>query len=386
MIDNITMIDTPPPITSWSGAKHRKNIIRALSQADLAVLVVTDPDQLGTYSRTVWAWGDDSVREVYDKREKQEMDDQQCTLLAIAKAVGVNQLLVVVTDRPSQSRWATQQTVPKQNFEEIKTRVSARLEQIGFDPAKVPFIAVTTSLIGSFPSSRQEIMYPAWYNGLSLIEHIKAVRPGHQGIDCPLRLPILSVLHVAGVGPVGIGRVSSGILRQGMDCHIGPTSTSSTRACSIQKNNVPMIEAVPGDLVGFQLENSTLLRRGYVVSETVHSARAALSFEAQIVVLDSAPCQSLQKLQLSSVPLVHCHTARAPCRIAIINSMPNSDNRIESSPESLGPGDHAMLTFVPTIPFVVESSAEFPGLSHITVYVSKQLVAVGTVRVVVHRP
>lgn len=121
-----------------------------------------------------------------------------------------------------------------------------------------------------------------WYNGPTLIEAIDKITPPTRPFDKPLRLPINDVYKIGGVGTVPVGRVETGVLKPGMSVVFTP-SAITTEVKSIEMHHENLLEALPGDNVGFNIKNVAVkdLKRGYVTSDTKNDpAKEAETFVA----------------------------------------------------------------------------------------------------------
>jgi elongation factor 1-alpha len=98
----------------------------------------------------------------------------------------------------------------EKRFMEIVKEVSAYLQKIGYNPAKIPFIPIS-GWIGDNLIEKSENMN--WYGGPTLTEALDAMEPPKRPTDKPLRLPINDVYKIHGFGTVPVGRVETGILK-----------------------------------------------------------------------------------------------------------------------------------------------------------------------------
>ena len=81
-----------------------------------------------------------------------------------------------------------------------------------------------------------------------------------------------------------VGRVETGILKQGMQVHFAPVSLTS-EVKSVEMHHENLAEALPGDNVGFNVKKLSIkeIRRGYVVGDDKNKPpQAAKDFKAQV--------------------------------------------------------------------------------------------------------
>ena len=87
-----------------------------------------------------------------------------------------------------------------------------------------------------------------------------------------------------GIGIVPVGRVETGLLRPGMEVTFAPTGLS-TEVKSVEMGQESLTEALPGDVVGFNVQNVSRedLKRGNVAGDTKNDPpKATNSFTAQV--------------------------------------------------------------------------------------------------------
>jgi elongation factor 1-alpha len=122
-------------------------------------------------------------------------------------------------------------------------------------------------------------------DGKCLIEALDAVIPPSRPTEKPLRLPLQDVYKIGGIGTVPVGRVETGVIKPGMVVVFAPVNLT-TEVKSVEMHHEALLEAVPGDNVGFNVKNVSVkeLRRGYVCGDTKNCPpRAAQDFTAQVL-------------------------------------------------------------------------------------------------------
>jgi len=109
----------------------------------------------------------------------------------------------------------------------------------------------------------------AWYKGPTLMEALDALIPPKRPTEKPLRLPLQDVYKIGGIGTVPVGRVETGVLKPGMSVTFAP-SAIVTDVKSVEMHHESLVEAIPGDNVGFNVKNIAVkdLKRGYVCSDS----------------------------------------------------------------------------------------------------------------------
>ncbi|MBS7628313.1 elongation factor 1-alpha, partial [Candidatus Bathyarchaeota archaeon] len=205
-----TIIDAPG---------HRdfiKNMITGASQADAAILVVSAKE--GEFEVAIAPGG--------QGREH----------AFLAMTLGVRQMIVTINKMDDASVNYSQA-----RFEKCRDEVRALLRTVGYDLSKVPIIPVS-GWKGDNLVKLSENM--PWYKGPTLLQALDLLVPPTKPIDKPLRLPVQDVYAITGVGTVPVGRVETGILREGQTIVFMP-SNKRGEVRSIETHHVRIKEALP---------------------------------------------------------------------------------------------------------------------------------------------
>ena len=182
-----------------------------------------------------------------------------------------------------------------------------------------------------------------WYRGPCLLDALDALTPPKQSINIPLRLPIHDVYKIEGVGTVAVGRVETGSLKVGCSCTIGPADLTTTIS-SIEMHHKEVDEALPGDYVGFKVENKGV-KRGYVASESKRDpAKNTTMFVGQVIVINHPG-----KIVNGYTPVLDCHTAHIACRFDKIRAKidKRTEEVIEEEPKFIKAGEAALVELIP---------------------------------------
>ena len=315
-----------------------KNMITGASQADAAVLVVA---------------ADDGVM------------PQTKEHIFLSKTLGINQLIVAVNKMDVVD-------YSEDKYNEIKDSVSKLIKSIGYKPDKVPFIPLS-AFEGDNISEKSS--NTPWYKGKDLISALDDLTVPEKPIDKPLRIPIQDVYTITGVGTVPVGRVETGVMKQGDNVVFEPAGKEG-EVKSIEEHHETMPSAEPGDNIGFNVRGvgKNDVRRGDVAGHADDAPTVAKQFDAQIVVL-----QHPGVITVGYTPVFHCHTAQIACTFVELSKKltPATGQVDEENPDFLKTGNAAIVKVRPTKPMVVENAREIPQMGRFAIRDMGQTVAAG---------
>jgi elongation factor 1-alpha len=340
-----TIIDAPG---------HRdfiKNMITGASQADAAILMIASA--VGEFEAGISKAG----------------QTREHALLAFT--LGVKQVVVAVNKMDDKSvRYA------QARFDHIAAEVGGYLKKVGYNAGNVRCVPISGWTGDNMVESSAEM---PWYDGPTLLGALDALAPPTRPVEKPLRLPLLDVYKIGGIGTVPVGRVETGVITPGMVCTFAPANVTA-EVKSVEMHNVVVEQAGPGDTVGFSVKQLTVndIRRGVVCSDAkCDPARQAESFTAQVMVLNH-PGQ----IGAGYAPVVDCHTCHIACKFAALDAKfdRRSGRELEKAPRFLVSGDAALVTLVPTKPMCVEAFGEYPPLGRFAMRDMRQTVAVGVIK------
>merc|ERR1719370_1159278 len=167
-------------------------------------------------------------------------------------------------------------------FNEIQKEIGGYVKKVGYNPKAVAVVPIS-GWVGDNMIEPSENM--KWYKGWSievkikdkaetrsaktLLEAIDAIVPPTRPNDKPLRLPLQDVYKIGGIGTVPVGRVETGTLKPGMVVSFSP-SNITTEVKSVEMHHESVLEALPGDNVGFNVKNVSIkdIKRGMVTGDS----------------------------------------------------------------------------------------------------------------------
>jgi len=305
-----------------------KNMITGASQADAAILTVDAKD--GVMEQT--------KEHVF-----------------LATTLGINQLIIAINKIDTVG-------YSEDRYNEVKEDVSALLKMVGYKLDGVNFIP-TSALFGANISEHSKDT--PWYKGPTILEGLDLFTAPEKPTGLPLRIPVQDAYTISGIGTVPVGRVETGTMKPG-DKIIFMPSGATGEVKSIEMHHEEILEAVPGDNIGFNVRGigKKDVRRGDVVGPASNPPTVADEFTAQIVVL-----QHPSAITAGYTPVFHCHTAQTACTFLSIDKKldPRTGQVAEENPTFIKAGDAAIVTIKPTRPMVIESYKEIPQLGRFAI-------------------
>jgi elongation factor 1-alpha len=339
-----TIIDAPG---------HRdfiKNMITGASQSDAAILLISA--KRGEFEAGIGPGG--------QTREH----------AFLAYTLGVNQLVVAINkmDDPSVD-WS------QERYDEIKGEISRVLKMSGYKLDKIEFVP-TSGWTGDNLAKRSDKM--PWYKGHTLFEALDKMDVPPKPINKPLRLPIQDIYTITGVGSVPVGRVETGVLKEGDDLIFMPSKTRG-QVKSIETHHVKVPKALPGDNIGFNVRGISKkdVHRGDVAGHPDNPPTIAKEFIGQIIIIHHPTA-----IAAGYSPVLHSNTGQISCRFKelIAKLDPRTGQTVEENPAFLKTGDGAVVRFEPIQPISVETYADFPELGRFAIRDMGTTIAAGVIK------
>src|SRR5229473_4021780 len=339
-----TLIDAPG---------HRdfiKNMITGASEADAAVLIVSAKK------------GEEDVALGPGGQAREHA--------FLLKTLGVNQLVVGINKMDDQTV-----KYSEARFNEAKEDVSNLLKTVGYNMAKIRVIPISgwTGENLAKPSTNMP-----WYKGPILLQALDEFTEPPKPIEKPLRVPIQDVYTITGVGTVPVGRVETGVVKDGDKVIFNPSGKLG-EVKSIETHHVRMTKAEPGDNIGFNIRGvaKNEIGRGEVMGHTDNPPTVAKAFVGQIIIIYHPTA-----IAAGYTPVLHAHTATVGVTFEeLIRKLdPRTGQVVEEKPSFLKVGDSALVKMRPLRPMVLEAFKDIPELGRFAIRDMGATVGVGVVQ------
>jgi len=288
----------------------------------------------------------------------------------LAYTLGINQMVVAVNKMDDATvNWS------EERYNEIKNEISRMLKMVGFKVEKIPFVP-TSGWTGDSLVKKSEKMQ--WYKGPTILEALDTFELPPKQLGKPLRLPIQDIYTITGVGTVPVGRVETGVLKEGDQIVILPSNVKA-EVKSIEMHHAKIPKAEPGDNIGFNVRGISRsdVRRGDVCGHPDNPPTVAKEFVGQIIVIYHPTA-----IAAGYTPVFHYHTGQVACRFTELLKKidPRSGQVVEEKPTFLKTGDSALVKIEPLQPIAVETYTDFPELGRFAVRDMGTTVAAGVVK------
>ncbi|MCK5150154.1 elongation factor 1-alpha, partial [Candidatus Pacearchaeota archaeon] len=182
-----------------------------------------------------------------------------------------------------------------------------------------------------------------------------------------------------GIGTVPVGKIETGIMKQGMKVKILPGRTGKGidgEVKTIEAHHEILPQADAGDNVGVNLRGigKKDIARGDVICDAAQPLKIVEEFIATITVINHPTV-----LAKGYTPVFHVHTAQVPCQfIELIDQIdPKTGQSIKQSPDFLKNGDTAKVRIKPVGNLALETQSENAYMSRFAVRDAGATVAAG---------
>ncbi|MGD9275850.1 MAG: translation elongation factor EF-1 subunit alpha [Candidatus Pacearchaeota archaeon] len=332
----ITIIDAPG---------HRdfvKNMITGASQADCAFLVIAAPSGV---------------------------QPQTTEHLWLLRTMGVKNIAVLVNKMDAAE-------YSEETYNKVKEDVGKLLKGVGVNPETTTFIACS-GLKGDNIFKKSENM--PWYKGPTIMEQFDLFPAPEPPTNLPMRMPVQDVYDITGIGTVPVGKVETGVMKQGMKVKVLPGRTGEGiegELKTIEMHHETLPQADAGDNVGINIRGvgKKDIARGDVVCDAAAPIPVVKEFIATITVINHPTV-----LAKGYTPVFHVHTAQVPCQfVELIEQIdPKTGQAIKQNPDFLKNGDTAKVKIRPAGNLCLETQKDNPFMSRFAVRDAGATVAAG---------
>jgi len=332
----VTIIDAPG---------HRdfvKNMITGASQADAAFLVIAAPAGV---------------------------QPQTTEHLWLLRTAGVKNICIAINKMDAVE-------YKEEKFKQVKEDVSKLLKGVGINSETTTFIACS-GLKGDNIAKKSEHM--PWYKGPTILEQFDLFPQPQQPTDLPMRMPVQDVYEITGIGTVPVGKIVTGIMKQGMKVKVLPGRTGTGidgEIKTIEMHHETLPQADAGDNVGINIRGvgKKDIARGDVICDASKPIPVVEEFIATITVINHPTV-----LAKGYTPVFHIHTAQVPCQITelIAQLDPRTGETIKQNPDFLKNGDTARVRIKPVGNLCLETQKDNPAMSRFSIRDAGSTVAAG---------
>ncbi|CAM9718629.1 unnamed protein product [Ectocarpus sp. 12 AP-2014] len=341
----VTLLDAPG---------HRDFIpkmISGASAADAAVLVV--PAAVGEFESGFQANGQTKEHAM------------------LAKALGVNQLLVVVNKLD-----ATDPPWSEARYEAVKAEVGPFLARTGFRPKKVRFLPASGLSAENVSKRTEGGPLSSWYDGPTLLEAIDSFQAAPRATDKAFRMCVADVSS-SGKGVSVSGRVVQGRLRSGDKVVVMPLEDPAT-AARLERNGAPARTARAGDNAEVTLSGVDPSRVvvGNVMCKAGGVLPAVRRFNAQIVALPALEVPIIKGTEFQ----LHMHNLDVMVHCSKLVSLTNTAGTVlKARPRCVPTGSTAHIRITCQRPICLEKYGDCRALGRFVLRQKGATVAVGLV-------
>jgi len=330
----VTIIDAP------GHQDFVKNMITGASQSDAAFLTV-------------------AAQEGVQPQTKEH--------LWLLRTMGVSQVAVLINKMDTVE-------FKEDAFNKVKEDVSKLLKEVGYKVEEVNFIAAS-GFEGDNIAKKSDKM--AWYKGPTVLEQFDLFKEPEKPTTLPLRMPLQDVYEITGIGTVPVGKIETGIMKNGQKVIVLPGRSGTGIAGevkTIEMHHETLPEASAGDNVGINIRGvgKKDVARGDVVCDAANAPKVVEEFIAQIAVISHPTV-----IAKGYTPVFHVHTAQVPCQFVEILEKTSPGGKPEANPDFIKNGDIAKVKLKPVGNLVLETQADNPHMSRFAIRDFGSTVAAG---------
>ena len=303
--------------------KCKKNIIKGLSLAEAAVIIV------------------EANNNINDFIDKEHIKDY----LIFAFSMGIRQIIIAVNkmDITKESKYS------ENTFNKIKKYMINLCRNIGFNVNNIQIIAYSGytghNLINRYEDEDNfHTNKMNWYKGKTLVESLDELKPPKRNFDSPLIISIFNRIRISNTGTVLEGKILSGKLEKGINL-IFPIGNHTVKvicnSLKMYENNYN--EALAGDIIGFNIKGlylADVYSCNLVFTEnSIKYDKNAETLRVKILMMNKNT-----KIKVGHDFTLFSYTLNIPIRIIKIEYLVDETNKIlEKEPNEIKNGERAFV-------------------------------------------
>ena len=294
--------------------KYRKNMIKGLSLAEAAVIVISAENF---------------------NSENDHIKDY----LILAYTMGIRQIIVAINKMDS----FKEPKKAEKMFLQIKKNVSDLCDNIGFNNENLQFIAYSGytghHLVNKYEDEDiLKVNKMNWYKGKTLLESIDELKPPQRSFDEPVKISCFKSEKISGIGTVIEGQIVSGRLKMGMELRgiLEPIFPIIWKSIEIYYKQIN--EAIAGDIIGLNLRGINRWDSeafDLIVQENIiNNIKNAANLRVKILLLNKKAT-----LRIGSVYNLFSYNISVPIKVEKIEYLVDEANKIlEKEPKEIQGG------------------------------------------------
>ncbi|XP_042908568.1 HBS1-like protein [Parasteatoda tepidariorum] len=251
---SVTLLDAP-------GHKDFiPNMITGAAQADVAVLVI------------------DSTKGEFETGFEAGGQTREHTMLI--RSLGVTEIAVAL-NKMDNINW------DEERFNDIKSRMSTFLKQVGFKENDVAFVPCSGLTGENLISGPQEPNFKKWYSGPTLVDVIDKFRIPERPVDKPFRMCVSDVFKGATGGFCAAGKIEGGFVKGGDKALVMPAGEQIVIK-GVSSDERSLTYGFAGDHVVLQLQgiDPNNISSGSMICSIENPVKVTSRFEARLVIFN----------------------------------------------------------------------------------------------------
>jgi len=304
--------------------KYKKNIIKGLSLAEAAVIIV------------------EANNDINDIIDKEHIKDY----LIFAFSMGIKQIIIAVNkmDITKESKYS------ESIFNKIKKYMINLCTNIGFNSNNIQIIAYSGytghNLINRYEDEDNfHTNKMNWYKGKTLIESLDELKPPNRDFNSSLIISIFNRYKITGAGTVLKGKILSGKLKRDI-CFcvpIGNNIIAKGICSSIKMNENYYNEALAGDIIGVNIKGFPL-EEVYACNLVFTENSIKYDKNAEILRVKILMMNKNAKIKVGNDITLFSYTLNIPIKIMKIEYLVDEANKIlEIEPNEIKNGERAFV-------------------------------------------